>query len=259
MSLDERSRLEAALRMTAAAVDVPPTPALATALRSRLVEPQPPARPRWMPALAFAGACLVAILAVLTFSPTARDAVADFFGVDGIRIGFGEPEGPPLDFDLDLGEQVSAVEAQMLVDFPIRTLHHPDLGAQDGYFYAEPPPGGAISTVYEASDELPEVGDTGVGLLLTQFRGHPDEGYFKKLFQMDEPVEFVTVDGTHGYWLGNVHELVYYDRDGAPQAEDARLSGPALIWESGGVTYRLESNLTKAEALTYANTISTSK
>jgi hypothetical protein len=256
MSIEERSILEAALRSTAAAIDVPPTPALATTMRSRLGAPTVPARRRLMPALAVAGACLVAFLAVLTFSPAAREAVADFFGIGGIRIGFGEPQGPPLDFELDLGERVSPSEAGMRVEFPIRTLHHQDLGAPDGYFYSTPPPGGAVTTVYEASRDLPEVGDTGIGLLLTQFRGSPDQDYFKKLFHLEEPIEFVDVEGQSGVWIGNVHELQYFDRDGKLQVENARLSSPALIWESGGVTYRLESNLTKAEAIVFANSIS---
>ena len=258
MSIEERSILEAALRSTAAAIEVPPTPAIATAMRSRLAAPPPPPRAhrRWMPALVVAGACLLAFLAVLTFSPAAREAVADFFGIGGIRIEFGEPEGPPLDFDIDLGEQVSPEGAQVLVDFPVRTLQHPDLGEPDGYFYSTPPPGGAITTVYEASRDLPEVGNSGIGLLLTEFRGSPDQDYFKKLFYLEEPIEFVTVEGQNGVWIGNVHELQYFDQDGDLQVEDARLSSPALIWESGGVTYRLESNLTKAEAIAYANTSS---
>jgi hypothetical protein len=256
MSIEERSILEAALRSTAAAIDVPPTPAIATAMRPRLAAPPPRARRRLMPALAVAGACLVAFLAVLTFSPAAREAVADFFGIGGIRIVFGEPDGPPLDFDIELGEQVSADAAQVLVDFPVRTLQDPDLGAPDGYFHSTPPPGGAITTVYEASRDLPEVGNSGIGLLLTQFRGSPDQDYFKKLFHLEEPIEFVTVEGEDGVWIGNVHELQYFDRDGELQVENARLSSPALIWESGGVTYRLESNLTRDEAITYANSIS---
>ena len=102
---DERRRaarvLEAALRSTAVAVDVPATPALAAAVRSRLVgaaaEPVVGRAPRrrLVPGLAFAGACLSPSLGVIMFSPAAREAVADFLGVDGIRIGFGDADETP--------------------------------------------------------------------------------------------------------------------------------------------------------------------
>jgi hypothetical protein len=265
MTSEERARLEAALRSTAAVVDVPATPALAAAVRSRLVAPSPDRvsvrapRRRLMRGLAFAAACLIAFVGVMLFSPAAREAVADFLGVGGIRIGFGDVD-ESLDFDLDVGRQVSPAEARLSVDFPVRTIQHEEVGEPDAYFYADEPLGGLISAVYEASEHLPEVGDTGIGLLLTQFRGTPDLAYFKKLYEFENAVEFVTVDGANeAYWVGEVHELLYYDRTGEPGVEQARLSAPALIWESGGVTYRLESNLTKQKANEYANTVSTSK
>jgi hypothetical protein len=257
MSAEERGRLETALVAAAAVIDVPATPPIAVAVRSRLTAAPTPARRRFTPAFAFAAACLIGLVGVLTFSPAARDAVADFLGVDGIRIGPGEKD-PSLDLglELDLGRGVTAAEADTLVEFPVRVFHSEDLGAPDGYFFAEPPAGGAISIVYRASSELPEVGDTGVGLLLTQFEGRPDEGYFKKLHEVEEPLEFVTVNGAPGYWIADVHELLYYDRDGELREDESRLAGSTLVWEYGGVTYRLESALTKEEAVRYANTVS---
>jgi Domain of unknown function (DUF4367) len=81
-----------------------------------------------------------------------------------------------------------------------------------------------------------------------------DLGYMKKLSGAGE-VQFLTVAGGPGYWLPTTHQLFYTDRSGTPQQEQARLAGSTLIWQQGDVTYRLEGQLTRDQAIRIAESM----
>ncbi len=61
-------------------------------------------------------------------------------------------------------------------------------------------------------------------------------------------------DGLFGLWLPGPHELVLPDADGS--AVGGRSAGNTLLWEQGGLTIRIETALTKAEAVAIAETFS---
>jgi hypothetical protein len=65
----------------------------------------------------------------------------------------------------------------------------------------------------------------------------------------------VTVNGGRGFWLeGAPHQFFYRDPDGSVRPDTLRLAGNTLLWEQGGVTLRLEADLTRDQALRLAST-----
>ena len=68
-------------------------------------------------------------------------------------------------------------------------------------------------------------------------------------------IEEVTVNGGRGYWLeGTPHQFFYRDSAGNPSPETLRLAGNTLLWEQGGVTFRLEAQVSRDDALRIATT-----
>jgi hypothetical protein len=65
--------------------------------------------------------------------------------------------------------------------------------------------------------------------------------------------EPVTVEGAQGFWIsGEPHVIAYLEPDGDIRSETVRLAGNVLLWETGGVTYRIESTLSRAKAIAIA-------
>ena len=65
-------------------------------------------------------------------------------------------------------------------------------------------------------------------------------------------MQFVSVNGGQGYWLeGEPHEFLYTDGRSV-SVERLRLAGNVLLWEVGGITYRIEGPRTLDEALRIA-------
>jgi hypothetical protein len=61
------------------------------------------------------------------------------------------------------------------------------------------------------------------------------------------------VGGSPGVYLGGeAHFLVLLDELGNPVEESARLARDVLLWESGGVAYRLEGEFDRDRALELA-------
>jgi hypothetical protein len=66
-------------------------------------------------------------------------------------------------------------------------------------------------------------------------------------------VEEVSVGGRPGFWItGSPHQFGYLDRTGAFLVETLRLAGNTLLWDSGGVVYRVEGAPTRGAALRVA-------
>jgi anti-sigma factor RsiW len=267
--------LEYALRDLGAHLDLPATPALAERVGARLREaperrpvpgtPRVPGRWRWQ-RLAIAGlAAAVLAAAVLVLSPATREAVADLLGLRGIRIQIGgthptsttppSTEAGGLGASLGLGERTTLPDARGRVKFPVRVPTAAGFDRPDAV-YVDPyqPADGRVDFVYRARPGLPASPYTEAGLLITQFRASVDVDYIKKLTQFSE-VEFLSVNGGDAFWFAQPHELVFIDRNGSVQQERVRLSGSALIWVQGDVTYRLEGQVSREEAVRIASSM----
>ena len=59
------------------------------------------------------------------------------------------------------------------------------------------------------------------------------------------------MNGEPGLWIPQVHEIGYSNRNGGFAIDTVRRSGPVLLWQHAGVTYRIEGlrSLAAAQAV----------
>ena len=254
--------LESSLRALGPRVDFPETPALSVAVAERLPAPAPSARRSSAPSARRSSAPALALTTVallagfLVASPGAREAVADWFGIGGVRIVYQDPplDARPEGGTLGLGERVSLTEAQGRVDFPLRLLAPAQLGLPDESYVALARGFEQVAFVYGPRQGIaPEVRDK-TALLFTQFAGSFDGPFMKKL-AVSSSVEPVEVDGAFGFWVEGEHVIRYEGPDGGLRTESSRLAASTLLWEVDGITYRLEGDLPKERALALAHTV----
>jgi hypothetical protein len=159
--------------------------------------------------------------------------------------------GPP-GAGLGLGDPIAVADAGSAVDFPVRLPTAPGVGAPTSAWLLD----GRLSLVWPSSVALPSTAEPGIGLILSEFRGSLDPGYFAKILGQGTTVSPVTVDGVTGYWIsGESHEIVYVDANGQPVFDSRRSVDDTLIWARGDVTYRLESGLGRAQSIAMANSL----
>jgi hypothetical protein len=87
------------------------------------------------------------------------------------------------------------------------------------------------------------------GFLLMEFAGD-DPGAAVKQVVPETPSQPVRVSGGTGYWIDGPHQLVLAD------GGITRATGTVLLWERDGITYRLESKLTREHAVALAESVS---
>jgi len=244
--------IEHRLAELGAAVAVPPTPDLGARVTAALFGEGAVHR-RW-PAWASAGV-VAALLAVALVVAPVRSAIADWLGIGGVSVDLAsEPLPDPGPVDIDLGRPVSLDAARATVDFPV--LVPAALGAPDEVRLAEAPTGALIYLVYAESAALPPAPGTGIGALVTQFRASLAGGTLTKVVAPDGSVEEVEVRGIPGLWIaGEMHLIALLLPDGSIVEDSIRLAANTLLWEEGGITYRIESALGLGEALEIAESM----
>jgi hypothetical protein len=273
-------QLEAALRDLGTVLAEPAgtafvagTPDLAARVSAR-IGAQGPARagapwwrrlpPGWLPGLA-AGrpvrrSLLLATAALLVAAAVVSAAIG--FGLPGIRILFGDPGSPsPAASNvpssavpgalLGLGTPLDLDEARDLLDFEVLLPPAP-IGPPDAVYLA----GSLVTLVWGPGDALPGTAHPGIGLVLVELRATVDEDYIDKLVFTGTVVERIDVDGAPGYWIsGARHEIGYVDPDGRQIEDSVRTAGNTLLWTAEGITYRLEAEVDKDEALELARSL----
>jgi hypothetical protein len=218
---------------------------------------RPLIRPAWQRVVVVPAAVVLLFSAVLTFSPTSRRAVADFLGLRGVRI-HRVPTPPaasirPLGDGLDLGERVTLAEAQSRVSYRVLVPSVAELGPPDEVYLRQTALGDQVSLVYRARPGVPRAGATGVGLLVTEFRARLNSEFIDKFLGPGSTLEAVRVNGSPGFWIsGAPHAILYVGINGEPIPDTVRLAANVLVWERGAVTVRIESLLTKDQALEIA-------
>ena len=153
-----------------------------------------------------------------------------------------------------LGSRTTLDDARRRVDFDVGVPAANWLGEPDVYVAAHPP-GGRVSLVYPASRDLPAIGATHVGLLLTAFRGTVETDFLTKLRASGAPVTGVRIGPTHGWWIEQTHDVLYLDPAHEPASERLRFSDSTLLWSRDGVTMRLESGLDLQRAVDVAASV----
>ncbi|MFE9692150.1 hypothetical protein [Micromonospora sp. NPDC005806] len=235
--------LERELHDLSAWLETPEAPDVTARVRARLAAPAPRRR-RWRYWLAAAVAALL-VAALPPGRAAVADAVTGLLRFAGVVIGASpvpvSPTGTPS--PLPSQRPVALDEAQRLVRFPIRVPAK--LGPPERVLVADPDGTGT----YRVATLLYRGG----ALRLDAFDGQLDVVFQK---QASGPgVELVQVDGDFAVWVDGPHPVAYVDRTGTVRVETARLAASTLIWQESGVSYRLEGNLTRDEAVAVAGSL----
>lgn len=193
---------------------------------------------------------LVALLAV----PQVRAGLLEFIQLGAVRVNLIPPTATaaatPLASLLDLAGETTLAAAQRQVNFTIVVpadfgepahVFVQDLGAPAVvlvWLNAEGAPRLSLHEIGPGSWAVPPLGKAFDKAALSKF------GY--------ELIEFTEVNGNAALWVEG--ERVLIARDGA--AQSVRLvDSPALIWETFGVTYRLEGDFTLEEMKAMAESL----
>lgn len=156
----------------------------------------------------------------------------------------------PLGSGLGLGDRIAVADAAAAVDIAVIVPRVEDVGPPATAWLLD----GRLSFVWPAGPGLPPTAAPGIGLLLSEFRGSLDAGYFEKIVDSGTTLTTISVDGVTGYWIsGASHEIVFIDAQGQPVFDSRRSVADTLLWARDGVTYRLESGLGRAATLAIAD------
>jgi hypothetical protein len=217
------------------------------------------------------------VLAVAALLVLAAIAGAIGLGLPGLRIIFGDIPSPspvasatpsssasgsaapsvsaspgPLGSGLGLGVVLPLDDAEARAGFHLILPPDPAFGPPDVAWVF----GRRVNLVWASSPTLAAADATGIGLLISEFQGHIDEGFYQKLVDSGTTLTRVTVNGSQGYWIsGGPHFFYYVDPQGKFVEDTHRQVGDTLIWSTGEETYRLESALDMDAAIKLAESL----
>jgi len=273
--------LERALRDLGGGLAYPPTPDLSASVRTQIAT-QPAPRGRWWLTtpptwrrFATVLALLLIVALLLGALPPVRKGVARRLGLSNVEIIVvtavptptivPTPTAPPSgtagatptsdnrNARAELGIEATLPEAQARAGFTVGVPDLPDYRTPDAIYVGQPPTGGRVSLVYTARPGLAAIAGTDIGMLVQEFRGGLGGGLFQKGVPASSHIEPVTINGVPGYWIeGGLRAFAYQEPSGNVQFEQTRIAGNTLLWEQGGIVYRLESLLPKDDALRIA-------
>jgi len=257
--MDERD-LERAL--TEIGRDLPPGRDLWPAVSARIAAGR--RTPWWatfgLPRFAVAPALVTLLVLAIAAIGLTTNLVADaerILGLRGVQI-FRVPETPtpppstkasPVLFT---GTKVVALaDASRLAGFAVEAPVA--LGDPDAIYVDASPV--RVTLVYASRPGIPPASQIGVSALVVEIRGAVDQQLMGKAIGPGTTLEPVDVGGAQGFWLaGSPHLFFLRDASGVPQMETLRLAENTLLWERNGVTYRLEAQVSRDEAVRIAST-----
>lgn len=267
--------LEAALRDLGDTLRPPAAPDLARAVRLRIVAGESRRAGRgatWRLPLLGRPVRRGLVLALAAVLVLAGIATALGFGLPGLRFVFfgptatptGAPTGAPAATpapgetpgptprptptrtpgpigDLDLGRPVDLASVDEAAGYAVLLPTLPELGPPLAVYVDREPPHARVSAIYPATASFPGAPGVEAAVLVTEFPGRIEEGYFQKGIGPDTTVVPVTVAGHAGFWVsGQPHELLYIGPDGSVETDSIRLVGNVLAWTVGDLTIRIE-------------------
>jgi hypothetical protein len=210
-------------------------------------------------------AVLIAIALLLV---VAAVAAAIGFGLPGLRIIFGGPGAsgaPPASpaasrpspsgapgSAMGLGGAVPLAELDGQAGFHVLLPVDPTLGAPDAAYLMD----GRVALAWGPREGFPPTLEPGVSLVISEFRGNVDQGYFEKVLGTGTTLKRVTVRGVAGYWIsGDPHFFFYTDPSGHQVGDSHRVVGDTLVWASDGLTFRIESSIGMADTIRIAESL----
>jgi hypothetical protein len=232
--------LERALVDLGEHLDHPSGDQLPVAVRRRLETPVPVGhrRPDRSRSLLAAAAVFVLIVAAALAIPPARHAIADWLGIGAIEVRRGPlprdgasnstVPGSPDGTSRDVDARRRLADARKVVEFAIATPRDPSVGALQSVAVDRTVPGGLVALGYPRFTLVEVITD----------EANPRS--IAKFVEAGVQVDYPTVNGSPGLWIGGAHKIGFFDRSGRVRSDTVRRSGPVLIWERGGVTLRIE-------------------
>ena len=235
-------------------IDYPATPDIAAAVSLRLRARQEPRVVRFPGKIQAIAAAICLLIAGATLSlPAGRSAVAGWFDLPGVSFLASDGDEASPGAPLDLGTPTTLAEARARAHFRLVLPNADWPGAPGEVFIDDRIAGGVVSYVYPESDDLPAIGSSDAGLLITQFQGTIDRNVLVKGLPDGSTIRAVDVSGDTGYWIsGAPHPVWFNDANGNLFETTLRLAGNTLVWESNGVILRIESALDRDAAIAIA-------
>jgi hypothetical protein len=236
------SELERQLTALGHELDWPPTPDLTHSVRVG-IQPAPVRRrrPIFRRSLVIAFAALLLLAGgVMAAVPGVRDAVLEFFGLQGATVERREQlPSPPPPAPLALGEKTTLDAARDSLSFA--PLVPEAAGEPAGVYVNDLAPGGSIALTYPSTDDLPEARSTGLGLLVEEFRGDLAPEFMGKIAGQATRVERLRIDGEQAIWLeGAPHFFFYRPPDAEFRDDELRIAQNVLLLERGRLLVRME-------------------
>ena len=115
---------------------------------------------------------------------------------------------------------------------------------------------GKVSLVYEPGVGVPRSPYTGVGILVTEFRGDLAPGYIEKLAEAGTGIERFRIGRHRAIWLeGGPHFVFFRTPDGDYGEDVGRLAGNTLLVEHGRLLVRIEGELERDRAVEIARSL----
>jgi hypothetical protein len=240
-------QLGARLQKSASSFAYPSTPDLA----GRFAPSHRLYRPSLAWALALALVAFVSLLAV----PEVRARLAEFLQLGGVRIqlpqdfnltpAYTEPSPGFYGIRLPLSTlkgEVTLEEARAIAPYPITVPTYPEnLRAPDHVYLQRVDPSGQRSFVILTWTN--EENEVELALYVLEKDVYLEKGEPQQVFLLqvnDHPA--AVVQGSHFLWTGG-------------QDHGVLVEAPALIWDTGSVTYRIEANASVEELIQIAESI----
>jgi hypothetical protein len=257
------SDLEQRLTQLERGLEWPETPDLATPTLARLREAErPPARRRLLAPAGLRRSLALAAVGLLVLAggvfaavPGVRDAVLEFFGLQGVTVERRQKLPPlPKLRPLELGVRTTLADARGSLGF--EPLLPRAVGEPDAVFVDDRTSGAELSLAYRPRRGLPEARSTGLGLLVGEFRGDLVPDYLGKIAGPSTRVERLRVDGARAIWIEGAPHLFFYRPPDAAFAESRlRVAANVLLLERGNVLLRLEGAFGRERALELARSL----
>lgn len=233
-----------------------PPDVASTVVRRLRAEPAPlAARARRRLVAAIAAAVAALLTAGLLAVPAVRAAVVDLFSLPGVVFDRDrpQPDAPSAPVAGPLGAAYKLTSRVSLVGAPDRVQLPADLPPPDEAYVTGPGNRQIYHLLWRATPDLPALPGSTAGLYIAVF-GAASQPFVEKLIG-GVPTEEATVAGRPAIWIGVEHGTVLFGSDGMPDYNTERVAGPTLLVDKGGFTVRIESRLSRDEAIDLAESL----
>ncbi len=247
--------LERGLAALGATLAYPATPNLGPAITSRLLAERQARRRPPFPGMALWPRRRVLLLAaalVLLLVATAW-AARTVIGAVEIRVlpsGSTRPPAAPFT-GTELGPSTAMAVAKSGVRFPIMTPS--ELGPPTQVHLARSGFGTQVAVLaWEPDGSHPAIPGTDLGTILMELPAAKDVLAYKEI-ATSTTLQAVQVGSHDGFWISGPHDLSFVTPNGERRFS---VQGNVVLWQQGDTTFRLETTLDKAAALSLAESVS---